>query len=261
MTLFEALLDLARRLTTTREGNATAVATTYIEDSNKAFGVDEYNNGTLFLKDTTPRFLTVTDTTAVRLTFATTTAPAAGVGYAVVNRDYPLDVLLGAINAAVKDLYAEVGEDDTLDTDGSLTDYALPSGVSDILTVEVETPVPSLVYGPGPTYFVEHHHWHEVDGELRFIPGTQPRLDDRAIRLTYRVRPADLDAADDDLPLVDYELMLWKAVAHALRWGLQKYGQDPDRRIVDRLNEAQQEIARRGGNKRTYQKAVRLGAW
>jgi len=261
MNLFTALVDLARRLTNVREGNATAVAATYIDDANKALGVDEYNSGVLFLKDTTPRWLTVTDTTATRITFATTTAPSAGVGYAVVNRDYPLDILLGSINAAIKDLYAETAEDDTLDTNSSLAAYTLPTGVSDVLKVEIETPVGIMYYLPGPTYFAENHHWHEVDGELRFMPGMEPRFDGKAIRITYRVRPADLDAAADELPLVDYELLLWKAVAHALRWGLKKYGQDPDRRVAESLNEAQQEIARRGGNKRNYQKAVRLGAW
>ena len=262
MILFQALLELARRITTTREGNATAVNVAYIDDSNKAFGVDEYNNGTIFLKDTAPKWLAIVDTTATRISFATQAgAPSAAVGYMVINRDYPVDLLLGGINAAIKDTYPQSAEDATLTTDSSKSDYTLPAGVSDLLKVEVETPVGNMFYLPGPTYFAENQHWHEVDGELRFIPGKEPRTNDFAIRLTYRARPVDLAAAADELPLVDYELIIWKAVAHCLRWGLQRYGQDPDRRVTDRLNEAQQEIARRGGNKRTYKTAIKLGDW
>jgi hypothetical protein len=262
MNLFDALLDLARRLTTTREGTATAVNVAYIDDTTKTLGVDEYKAGTLFLKAATPKTLTITANTANRVSFATQpAAPAAGVGYAIINRDYPLDVLMSAVNASIKDLHAAIAEDETLDTDRTVDTYTLPAGVSDLLRVDVETPIPNAYYGPGATHFVQHHSWHEVDGELRFVPGAQPMTDDLAIRLTYRVRPDDLDDAADELPMLDYELLLWKATAHALRWGLQKYGQDPDRRVVDRLNEAQQEIARRGGNKRTYQKAVRVGHW
>ena len=262
MNLFTASLELARRLTTTREGAATATATTYIDDTTKAIGVDEYNDGTIWIDDTTQRMLAITDTTATRITFAALAgAPTAGVRYAIANRDYPLDVLTAGINAAVRDLHARTAEDETLDTVSGQSEYTLPAGVSRVLRVEVETPVESVYIGPSGTYYAEHNYWHEIGSVLRFTPGTEPRSDGYAIRLTYRVEPVALVDADDEIPNIDYELMLWKATAYALRWGLQRYGQDPDRRVVDRLNEAQQEIARRGGNKRLYQTATKLGNW
>lgn len=262
MNLFTATRDLAKRIGVTREGSATGVNVAYIDDSNKAFGVDEFNAGTLWLDDTTPKMLTVTDTTATRISFATqASAPTAGVRYTIANRDYPLDQLTQAINAAIMEMYARTDQDSTLDTVNGQEDYTLPSGVSRVLRVEVETPAQSVYIGPSGTYFAENNYWQEINGILRFFEGLQPRSDGYAIRITYRKTPAALTAAADSVPDIDNELMLWKAAAHALRWGLQMYGQDPDRRVVDRLNEAQQEITRRAGNKRLYQTATKFGAW
>lgn len=263
MTLFEALLDLARRLTMVREGTATAVAATSITDSSKQFANGELIEGTLYLIETTPRAVRITGNAGDKINFASLSpAPGAGVSYAVASPDYPLDVLIQSINAAVRDLYAVPLRDSTLTTDSTKSEYDLPSGVFDLLRVEIETPANYSVWGPAPTYYAESHYWHELNGKLIFLPGCEPRTDDLTIRLTYRDRPAAISSMTAVIPEgIDPELLLWKATAHALRWGLQKYGQDPDRRIVDRLNEAQQEIARRGGNKRNWQPAVKLGAW
>jgi len=195
----------------------------------------------------------------------------------VANRDYPLDILSQALNGAVRDLVQWKMFDASLASVANQLDYDVPyensdfgPGRIDIDRVEVE-----LEEIGGEKHYQVHQHWdQEVPGTLHFAEGFAPAEDGREIRLTYRVRASEeigleyISVSGDIWSYapggpysIDPELLLWKAAANALRWGLGIYGTDSSRRIVERLNEAQQEIARRAGNKRISHRDTVLGNW
>ena len=250
--LFDTTLDLARRLTAVHEGNATAVAATSITDSGAGFVNGLFQGGTLWLHDTVPVTKLVELSGADKVTFATGTVPTAAVRYSLAGRDYPRDILKQAINQTVSELRAGVTETTLVSVADQLA-YTIT--LFDILTVEVED-----AFTPGEYHL--HQGWHEVETQLRFMPGCEVELDGLNIRITTRKAHATLTLDADVIPAhIDYELLVWKATTHALRWGLEQYGQDQAKRVPERLNEAQTEVARRGGNKRLLNRTTIKGGW
>lgn len=251
MNLFTATLELARVLADIREGNATAVAATSITDSSSAFANGLYQGGTLWLHDTPPVTKVIELSGGDKITFASGTVPTASVRYSVSRKDYPLDMLRQSINMAVEELRNDVTES-TLTSVAEQLSYSI--SVAGLVKVEVED-----AYWPGDYH--THHHWKEVGTALRFKPGYEPGKDGLNIRLTSPTVHTALTADSDVLPTMDVRLMIWRAATHALRWGLGMYGQDPEKHIVERLNEAQSEVTRRGGNKILLRRSAIYGGW
>ena len=182
---------------------------------------DYYNGGTLWFLSCTNTTLNgdtslVTDfvsSTGV-YTFGTITAStASGDTYSASNREYPRFILRQAVNYALR----EAGGEDLQDTSlTSVTDqmtYDLPTGVFNVLRVEIATST-SSPYGYKPL-----NHWREINDDIAFDEGFQLKSAGYTIRLTYRIPFTELTADSSALPdLVDMNWVIWAGVAYCLRW-------------------------------------------
>jgi hypothetical protein len=152
--LFDLVWKVVVELGTARTGTATGGTTTTLIDTDalRLTENDYYNEGTLFiLKDQAGaggapenefgKIKDFTQTTKTVLLYdALTVAPAAGDTYGVANRRFPLFLIREKINNALfMDGYIP-GEDTSITTVASQTEYTLPSGVSrDLRQVLVST--------------------------------------------------------------------------------------------------------------------------
>lgn len=224
-TLFSATLDLAKILGSVMESTTTAAGTTAtLVDTampRSAPPDDAYNYGTLWFISgaLASKTAVITDwdqAPTPTFTFATqTAAPGSGSRYALLDRDYPRDVLRNAVNAAlqtiggVPDIYT-LG---TFVTVANQEDYTLPAGVYNVKKVEIATSTTS------PYYYAPHYHWREIDGVIKFDTNRAPTSAGYLIRLTYVVPPAELTT--DAGTISDYihpDLLKWTAAVHALMW-------------------------------------------
>lgn len=137
MTLFDAVLAVARKLSSIRSGTVDSGTTTTIVDTIRAEVEDFWKNGTaLITKDTGgvapesewSRISAFAKATGTVTMDALTAAVAAGDKYALVVPRYPLHALIDAFNAELTGTqFPEV--DTSLTTITSVTEYTLPSGV------------------------------------------------------------------------------------------------------------------------------------
>lgn len=249
-TLFDTTLELARRITAVRESLATATSTTVLTDALANWAVNFWQGGTIWIDNTT-KSLVVTSNTATTVTYPTTTDPSETTKYSLANKDYPRDVLRQAVNQALNDLRSETVDETVPIVDGTTTyDTTYP----DILRVELSDGLRR----------VPHQYWSMVAGGMIYfhdghVPSTCEFKD---LIFISRKAHANLTLDADAIPVgVDFELLVWKAATHALRWGLVQYGQDPAKHVTELLNEAQAEVTRRGAARKTTRRQTILGGW
>lgn len=260
-TLFNLTLQLSEYLQHTVEGTADNGSTTTLVDAERTEGEAAFLYGTLWVTSgansgVSRVVATWTHGTDTLGFDALTAAIAAGVTYTAAGKDFPRWLLRRAVNQAVADLLLPA-----IDTSLTVTDdteaYALPSGVRNIVMVEVQND-DSEPYG-----WQLNQHWRETDGYLRFDDGYEPGDAGRTIRLTYNAAAAELtaDASELDDRLED-ALVIWKAAVNALRWKIQRHEGDADW-YAQMLNEALAMEQRYMGRRvsRTAQKAPRLANW
>jgi hypothetical protein len=236
-TLASATLDTAKLITRVRIGTATGGSTTTLVDTARTEPADHWNEGVIwFLSgNNSGKSARITDyASGGTFTFATQSgACAAGDRYAAIPGDYPQDVLRWAVNQALKlDFPGPPAENVTLTTTADQEDYTLPSGVYNLLRVEIATNTEA------PYEYAVHHHWKEMSGELRFDTGMAPADDDLIVRLIYSVPPAELTTdttAIDDR--IHPEALAWSAAVHALRYRVELTEEDKPH-VVRKLNEA-----------------------
>lgn len=220
MTTFaEAILDLARVLGDVIEGAATGGSTTSLTDTNKITkrsGV--LSPGTLWLLDCAQASLeglVLTITGHDKNTVSFTTLPqtvTANDTYALLDgMKFMRSHLEAAVNLAVAalDEFTQYYTDAAFVTVANQQDYTLPTGIQNIVGVEIARSKTT------PYKFREHRGWRELaDGTLRFRRRIPP-LDDFLIRLAYNSKHARLEAVTDEINAgvnptrLTYEAAVW----------------------------------------------------
>src|SRR5574343_383396 len=165
-TLAELTLKVARLITPDNitDGEATGgTATTLIDTNFLTQEANYWNAGILWIRSGTHAGKVATpvtfDSTTDTLTFSSLgSAVASGVKYAVARNIYPYHVIRAGINEALEETWVE-GDDTSLTGDGETLEFTLPSGVSHVIRVHLESPTHTN-YKPVST------HWREQAGKL-----------------------------------------------------------------------------------------------
>jgi hypothetical protein len=250
-TLFDVVLRLAREITLVRQGKATDGTTTTLVDTNSDITAGTLLGGTMFLLgDTIFRKISQHDGRIFTWSTAVTDTPDAGDSYAVADRDIPLDVMLAAVNSAIRAMTLK-SEDVTLKTVASQDEYSLPANVSGIYKVEIATSL-TTPYG-----YEEHFHWDEVGGKLRF-PYNAPAGTDYLIRLTHRRPHTEITAEATAIPNdINLDYLHWSAVQIAAKYGLRVHNADPKRDWNGKIQEAEVRVQRLASLQPKPQRSVR----
>lgn len=197
-TLNEATLALARVLGDVFSGVAdTGGSTTTLEDESLKAKVGSLQDGTLwFLSGDLDGVCTrVEKHSAGKLTFPAQGIKPDGLRYAVTKPQFPKHLLEQAMGLALGELPEHTLEDLTLVTVANQEEYTLPTGVFNLVAVEIASSATA------PYQYVESLHWRETaGGKLRFISGWQPVIAGFKMRISYnddhpRLPHDDLDAA------------------------------------------------------------------
>lgn len=151
-TLFNATLQLANRLKVLRTSTATGGTTTTLVDTKRTESIDAFNKGTIWLitdaggASAAPEgeWSRVSDWALIGTTAtmaAMTVAPASGDTYGIATGEYPLDMLIGAINDELVKHKVVRYDRTSLDVIASTSEYTLPTGIrqDNLLNVYEET--------------------------------------------------------------------------------------------------------------------------
>lgn len=177
---------------------------------------------------------------------------ATGDRYAYVDKDTPRDLLFAAVNAGLRVVDPRLAEDITTLVDPEVTKYTLPTGVRNIIAVEVAAATTE------PLHYSLQRHWREVNSELRFDYGYAPGLEDAIIRLTWREQHEDLTDDLDVIPTeVNQEALYWRSLIELL--GMLLSLRPEKQRYNDLFQEAQVEWQRRAVL--PPQREPRLAGW
>jgi hypothetical protein len=219
-TAYELLLETAKLLTYVRQSTATAVggATTTV-DSTRNERDDAWIDGIIW-KPAASECRRITDWVQSTHTF-THAALTAGVGsgnaYYVSDKEFPKDVLVMAVNAALSEIELPTFDDTSLTTVANQESYTLPAACDRLCTLEI------AVGSVAPYQYAACHTWYQLGDKIYFNAGREPDLTGYKMRLGYNARPtlldpvsATLDATtiDDRIPP---ERLKWMAAVHALR--------------------------------------------
>jgi len=122
-------------------------------------------------------------------------APTLGDLYSVLPPQFPLHLLRRSINQALQDIpkFTQSYHDASFVTVAEQQEYTLPTGISDLVMVEVAT------LTAAPWGWVESLHCRETArGKLSFIYGWQPMLSGYRIQLSYNIKHPWLPQQDID---------------------------------------------------------------
>ena len=240
ITLAKAMLEAARILTNVVESVATGGSATtlvdsgfpYMPDGSNVPANDYFNAGTIWFlsgaivgtADAVQKAVTDWDKATKTFTFATGTAIAAAVRYAVCDRGYPGYVLEQGVIQALKALgnVPQIYENAALVTVADQEAYTLPAGVYNLKRVEVAQETSS------PYDYLRSYQWEEIGdvdgvGSLRFDRGFEPEDAGYRIRLWYQAEVDEANVRTYGVPdVAPVEYVRWAAAAHALRWRLQR---------------------------------------
>lgn len=228
MKTFYALLDLARLVGEKFAGTATGGSTTQLVDTNLKSTADGFfNNGTLFIASGTNNLETTIPVTAYTNSSRTFTFAAlgsainAGQRYEVTRLQYQRADLLEAVNQALQEIGTVTQKNDTLMSIASTEEYTLPTGVVNVVRVEV------AANSSAPYGWAANSRWIERGGSLIFDTGKSPSTASRMIRLWYNATPApvlnDSDVISDYVPR---ERLAWTAAYYATLGRTLQVGKD-----------------------------------
>jgi len=237
-TLGAAMLDVARLLGGLRSGVATGGSTSTLIDTSRREEAEFWKNGTLWITSGihAGKCFVVKSFSGNTITIPTTLTGtiAAGMEYAVLPQEFPMDIIRHSVQSSLNELGDIVSSDITLTTDPDDEAYELPDGVYNVLRVEIATN-DADPYGYAPNYF-----WKELSGWLYFIPEKKPGTDGFKMRIWYKAPHAEVfDYSDVVSPSVDRGWLAWAGVVHVLRNSLGIKGKDKAISI-DLLNQALQ---------------------
>jgi len=193
MKLFDATLDLARFVGQVFRSTATGGSTTSLVDTNMPESDGFYDNVTVWILSgsSAGNYRKIKKHVSKQLSFdALGTAISAGVIYAVADKTFPLHALKEAVNQSLA-YFLVPKYDESLVVDTSVDTYTLPTGVSNVLKVEV------ACNDTAPYVYETNYWWREINGKLEIRDGIF--LDDNAkkIRLTYAAYHGEIDDSTD----------------------------------------------------------------
>jgi hypothetical protein len=236
ITLFDLAWKCLVELGTGRTGKATSGTTTTLLDTNGLRLVDNdyYNEGTLFiLKDAAgggaapekeyskiKNFANASKTVTVYDAF--TVAPAVGDTYGIANRRFPLDLIVEKINNALyMDGYIP-GEDTSITTVASQTEYTMPVGTSrDLRQVLLQTNDDSNMNEWTPVVNWDIKKTATGSGDLLVLSYELP--DGYSLWLRYATQHAELRDSSDELDEVIHpDRIVYGACHEVLRWYVDK---------------------------------------
>lgn len=140
-------------------------------------------------------------------------AIAAGDDYAVFEGiRFQKNHLEKAINLALEDLKQFTQWDETTTTVALQEEYTLPTGVSNVVSVEIAQSLTS------PYLYAEHRGFMETaGGKLRFVHH-EPSLAGYKIRIGYNTTHPELSSLSDTIkPGINLQRLKWEAAVHAWR--------------------------------------------
>jgi len=221
-TLYDATLELAKIITDVIEGTATGGSGTTLVDTGRLEPDEHFNSGVIWFRsgnnEDKSAKISDYDLTTHTFTFVTPGAACAADDlYSVATADYPRYVLMQMINTALADLGDLEAYDVSLVTVSGQESYDLPSGVRNILGVEVATSTTT------PYNYKPHFNWREIDGDLFLDDGQEFYTDDYIIRLRYTAAHAALTTDAGEInAAVPIGLLKWAAAVHAIEWRMKK---------------------------------------
>lgn len=168
-TLFEALLGTARRVAPFYTGRATATGTTttIIDTVERTENDDAWNEQTIFILGGTyasnSRRISDYASSSRTLTISPALAGAVAEGVRYLLSPASKEELIQAVNAALEHIGPVTQVDDSsLVVVDNQTEYTLPSGVANVMRVEVAS-------GSSADYDYERvFNWYEINGKLYF---------------------------------------------------------------------------------------------
>jgi len=245
-TLADLTRHVARLVTRTVIGattSAPANATQIIDTVNLAgFPDNQFVGGTVWITSGTnaglSRIITAFSDSADRITAAAfPNNIASGVTFEAAASDFvEYRDLRQAVNLALREIGKIISFDETVESvDGQLV-YTLPSGVSQVVKIEV---VENL--GEDDETQVINNHWEERMGELIFDKDREPCVD-RTLRILYESLHGQLSADTDGCSVqVDEEYLVYLAARQAMRLSYKRFGKASNETIPEWLNEAIEE--------------------
>lgn len=234
MKIADITLQVARDICEHYTGVATAGTTTSITDSAMQFQAGLFNGGTLWITSGTyagiMRKIISYSNGVITWGTALAGAPPAGVTFMVADAKFPIHLLRACVNAILAD-YPLEKQDTTLTVDiDNNGEYALPAGVSNILTVELATEDSS------PYKYIPNYTWRELNGVLNIYDQVYDYQDGYKIRLTYHGKHGEVDDGTALNGAVDCEYLRYAAEAWIWRNYIQKLKKD-DPLATDLMNE------------------------
>jgi hypothetical protein len=162
------LLEIAKALRCLSYGTATGGSSTTLVDLSASRPTGYYDRGTIFFLsgNNAGRTAVITNWNATTHTFTFVTPGAAcaiGDEYAALDPRYPRSLLVDALNRALVEIGPFATNNTSLTSLVDTVDYALPSGVYNVLRVERATAT-AAPYG-----WKIHYQWREVNGRLYFL--------------------------------------------------------------------------------------------
>lgn len=245
VTLYDALLDLARYCGVTVSGKTTAMGSAlYLIDTNR-YEVDDYfNNGTVFIRsgdnDGITRRVTDYDQALGKITISPGAANTIDDGVYYTATNVNRDELVQAVNQALLGMGKYKKYDETLETVDDATEYVLPSGVNDIRRIDV-------IADTEPKHLYRLYHWLENDGKI-ILPRPIGISSGRAIRIYYQ---AYHDEVNDDADVIrdeyNRERLAWTATAMFLLNRTQYSGNTDEKEnfLLQNAISRSQELARK----------------
>lgn len=223
-TLAEVILKVSDIVQPTARGTATGGSTTTLVDTARveptahfAYGTVWFLSGDLSGKTAVPTAYSATTHT---FTIPTQTAAvAAGVQYAAAVPHYTRDMLVSAVNAALRDHGRTMQTDATLVGVSEQEEYTLPAGVNSVRRVLLDGEV--------------NYYWRVVAGKLVFDSDAAPEAGAVITLHHYGYHPAVSTDTATISDQVDISLLVWSAVYHA---AMQRIGYEGDkaRNLADR---------------------------
>jgi hypothetical protein len=264
-TLSEMTLLVSRLLQTTYESSEDdgGGSTTQLIDSTIPFGDGMFDDGTIWFtsgdNDGVSRVITAWDQSTTEFTFAAlSNNVGSGDSYAAAKSDYPRWLLVQAVNLALQAIGDVEAFDTSLTTVANQESYSLPTGVRNILALEIaqstSSPYRYEEFPPGT--------WKERGGSIYFRDYNEPGSDDYTIRLRYLSSHATLE---DDTDTVDAEIhdnvVKYHAAVEAMKWRKQK-GASIDKDLMGMyMRQAKEALQAHPPPAMRHDRAPSMGIW
>jgi len=235
-TMFNATLQLANRLGVLRTSTATGGSTTTIIDTKRTESDDAFNGGAAWIitdaggasaapEGEWARVSDWVNSTTTATIAAVTAAVASGDTYGISTGDFPLDVLISAINNEIVKHKVVRYDRTSLDIVSGQSEYTLPAGIraDNLLNVYEETDSDTDDSKPTPLSF--EVQTAAAGSQHTLVIKSRDVTAGYDIMLEYRTFLTPLytasDTIDDSLPLAR---ILDAAAGHARLLGMSTYG-------------------------------------